>query len=136
MPSPCHFIYGGLLQRRGMDIVMIKRKSDMVTSSIEKMRDGEGNTQMMPIFTKDEMLGKCRLFNVITLEPGCSIGTHTHDQEEEIYYILSGTGLVDDNGQMVNVEPGDAVKTGNGEFHSIKNNGDVPLVFMAVIILF
>lgn len=115
---------------------MIKRKSEMLTSSIENMRGGEGHTKMMSIFPKEEIMGKCRLFNIITLDPGCSIGTHTHDQEEEIYYILSGTGVVDDNGQMVNVEPGDAVKTGNGDFHSIKNNSDVPLVFMAVILLF
>ncbi len=115
---------------------MIKRKSEMTVNLIEKMRGGEGHTKMMPIFTKDELMGKCRLFNVITLEPGCSIVTHTHDQEEEIYYILSGKGVVDDNGKIVDVEPGDAVKTGNGEFHSIKNNGDIPLVFMAVILLF
>ncbi len=115
---------------------MIRRKSDMVTKSVEKMRDGEGFTQMMSIFSNEEMMGKCRLFNVITLEPGCSIGTHIHDQEEEIYYILSGKGIVDDNGTMVNVGPGDAVKTGNGEFHSIKNDGNEPLVFMAVVILF
>ena len=71
---------------------------------------------MMPIFTKDELMGKCRLFNVITLEP-LLYRYSTHDQEEEIYYILSGKGVVDDNGKIVDVEPGDAVKTGNGEFH-------------------
>ncbi|NLO99293.1 MAG: cupin domain-containing protein, partial [Clostridiaceae bacterium] len=72
----------------------------------------------------------------ITLEPGCSIGSHVHDQEEEIYYILSGTGTVNDNGVVKNVGPGDAIKTGDGESHSISNNGDVPLVFLAAIILF
>lgn len=115
---------------------MIKRKSEMTENLVENMRGGEGATKMKPIFTREEIMGKCRLFNIITLDPGCSIGTHTHDQEEEIYYILSGTGTVNDNGQLVKVEPGDAVKTGNGEFHSIKNDGDVPLVFMAVILLF
>ncbi|HHW21873.1 MAG TPA: cupin domain-containing protein [Clostridiaceae bacterium] len=115
---------------------MVRRKSEMTVNLVENMRGGDGQTKMMPIFTKDELMGKCRLFNVITLEPGCSIGTHTHDKEEEIYYILSGKGVVDDNGQIVEVEQGDAIKTGNGEYHSIKNNGDVPLVFMAVILLF
>lgn len=115
---------------------MIKRKSEMTVSLVENMRGGDGTTKMMPIFTKEELMGKCRLFNIITLDPGCSIGTHTHDKEEEIYYILSGTGVVDDNGRMVRVEPGDAIKTGNGESHSIKNDGNEPLVFLAVILLF
>ena len=56
------------------------------------------------------------MFNKITLEPGCSIGTHPHHQEEEIYYVLSGKGIVEDNGKTYEIEPGDALKTGGGEF--------------------
>ncbi|NLE24026.1 MAG: cupin domain-containing protein [Clostridiaceae bacterium] len=115
---------------------MVKRASEMTVEIREKMRGGNGDVKMQSIFDADEMMGKCRLFSQITLEPGCSIGSHVHDQEEEVYYILSGTGTVDDNGVLKNVGPGDAVKTGGGESHSITNNGDVPLVFMAVIILF
>ncbi len=102
----------------------------------EKMRAGNGSVHLQDIFNVDELKGKCRLFSQITLESGCSIGSHQHDQEEEIYYILSGTGIVDDNGQVKNIGPGDAVKTGGGEYHSITNTGDEPLVFMAVILLF
>ncbi|NLO99737.1 MAG: cupin domain-containing protein [Clostridiaceae bacterium] len=115
---------------------MLKRPSEMTVEIREKMRGGNGNVKFQNIFNPDEIKGKCRLFSQITLEPGCSIGSHVHDQEEEIYYILSGTGTVNDNGVVKNVGPGDAIKTGDGESHSISNNGDVPLVFLAVIILF
>lgn len=115
---------------------MIKRSSEMTVEIREKMREGNGNVKLQNIFSPDEFKGKCRLFSQITLEPGCSIGSHEHDQEEEIYYILSGTGIVDDNGQVKNIGPGDAIKTGGGEYHSIANNSDQPLIFIAVVLLF
>ncbi len=115
---------------------MLKTSSEMTLETREKMRGGDGTVKLKNIFSTDEIKGKCRLFSQITLEPGCSIGSHEHDREEEIYYILSGSGTIDDNGIIKVVDPGDAIKTGGGEFHSIKNSGDEPLVFMAVIILF
>lgn len=115
---------------------MFKKKSEMTLEVREKMRGGNGQVKMLNIFSPDEIMGKCRLFNKVILEPGCSIGTHAHDQEEEIYYILSGKGVVDDNGQTREIGPGDALKTGGGETHSITNNGEEPLVFIAAILLF
>mgnify|MGYP000916868556 CR=1 FL=1 len=115
---------------------MIKRSSEMTVEIREKMRGGNGNVKLQHIFNTDEIMGKCRLFSRITLEPGCSIGLHQHDKEEEVYYILSGTGTVDDNGEIKTIGPGDAIKTGGGQVHSISNNGDEPLEFLAVIILF
>lgn len=115
---------------------MFKKLSDMTIEIRENMRGGNGSVRLQNIFNADEIKGKCRLFSQTTLEPGCSIGPHQHDQEEEIYYILSGTGFVDDNGEIKNIGPGDAIKTGGGEYHSITNNGEEPLVFIAAIILF
>lgn len=113
---------------------MFKKRTDMKLETIENLQGGKGKAQLLEIFSQDELKGKCRLFKKITLEPGCSIGTHSHDQEEEIYYILSGKGIVEDNGKVFEIEAGDALKTGGGEFHSITNNGTEPLVFMAVVI--
>lgn len=115
---------------------MVKNQKDMKVEVREKMRGGNGQVQLMHIFNSDEFKGKCRMFSQITLEPGCSIGKHEHDQEEEIYYILSGNGIADDNGQLVEIGPGDAIKTGGGEFHSITNNGTEPMTFLAVVLLF
>jgi mannose-6-phosphate isomerase-like protein (cupin superfamily) len=69
-----------------------------------------------------------------TLPPGSSIGYHRHDNETEYYLIISGTGEVNDNGTVKPVKAGDAMITGGGTSHSIKNTGNVPLVFHAVIV--
>ena len=76
------------------------------------------------------------MFAEITLNPGCSIGYHSHDSETEYYFILSGTGTVNDDGKEVQVKHGDSIVTGNGASHSIKNTGSVPLVFIAVIVTY
>ena len=69
-------------------------------------------------------------------QKGCSIGYHLHDGEEEIFYILSGTGTVTEGDTTSVVGPGDAVLTGGGGGHSIENPGEEPLDFLATILLY
>lgn len=84
---------------------MLKRVEEMKKEIRERMRDGKGSVELQHVFIQDELTGKCRLFARVTLKPGCSIGTHTHDREEEIYYIISGTATVDDNGEIRSSAP-------------------------------
>ncbi len=115
---------------------MKKTPQDMLMEIKESMRGGEGQAELLHVFKQEELRGKCRIFAKITLLPGCSIGSHVHDQEEEIYYILEGTAEADDNGKTVALGVGDALITGGGETHAIANRGSAPLVLMAVILLF
>lgn len=68
-----------------------------------------------------------------TLEPGASIGLHTHETSSEIVYILSGTGkaLYDDGVDLL--APGDCHYCPKGHSHSLINDGDQPLEFFAVV---
>ncbi|WHH61035.1 cupin domain-containing protein [Petroclostridium sp. X23] len=115
---------------------MFKSPEQMVNEYKEEMRGGKGTVELLHIFQQDELKGKCRIFAKITMNPGCSIGLHPHENEEEVYYILSGTGTVNDNGNIKEVKVGDAVLTGGGAQHSIENTGDQPLVLMAVVLLY
>jgi mannose-6-phosphate isomerase-like protein (cupin superfamily) len=102
----------------------------------EKMRGGDGEVEILQIFTQEEMKGHARMLAKVRLAKGCSIGTHPHNDEEEVYYILSGRGSVTDDGKDYDVGPGDAVLTGGGSSHSIRNDADEPLDFMAIIMLY
>ena len=115
---------------------MIKRQSDMEREVREKMRDGAGEVEILHIFRKEELKGKARLFARLRLRKGCSVGYHPHENEEEIFYILSGSGLVVENGTSTPVKPGDAVLTGGGASHSIENTGEEPLELLAAILPF
>jgi len=113
---------------------MVIHRSEMKVEEKERMRDGDGITRLTHLVNGDQK--NARLFAEVTLEPGCSIGEHPHDSETEYYFILSGTGIVNDDGKEVEVKQGDSVVTGNGASHSIRNTGSVPLVFYAVIVTY
>ena len=115
---------------------MFKNSSEMIREIKDQMRGGKGSVEIMHIFMKEELKGKARLVAKITLNSGCSIGKHEHVYEEEIYYIINGKGIFNDNGTEREVAAGDAVLTGNGAFHSIENREDIPLELLAVILVY
>ncbi len=113
---------------------MIRTPADMPTEAREHLRDGEGTVTLHHLFSPSEFGAGVRLCARLTLPPGASIGPHAHDREDELYLILEGEGLLDDDGQARTVQAGDAVLTGRGAAHSIRNRGSVPLVLLAVIL--
>lgn len=120
----------------GVNIVMFKKSNDMEKEFREKMRGGEGTVEITHIFKEHELTGKSRMCAKVTLKPGCSIGMHIHENEEEIYYFIKGKGKIVDNGEQRDVCVGDAVLTGGGAAHSVENNGSEDLEFMAIILTY
>ncbi len=70
----------------------------------------------------------------ITLPPGTASVRHYHPTAEESYYILSGTGRVELNGENQNIQPGDAVAIPANTVHQIFNISDMDLIFLAVCV--
>jgi mannose-6-phosphate isomerase-like protein (cupin superfamily) len=113
---------------------MIRKKEDQAIA-YKCIRDGIGEVEMHKICESvEELYGKGRLFNLMVLAPGNTIGEHTHEGDNEIFYFLSGTGEYNDNGTIVEVGPGDTTICSDGELHGLKNTGDVPLEFIALIL--
>ncbi len=109
--------------------------SDNYTREIRKaMRGGDGEV-IIDHVTKDGLPANTRMLARITLNKGCSIGYHVHENETEVFYFVSGNGVVDDNGTLINVKAGDSVATPSGFGHSVRNDNDEPLVIFASIIL-
>lgn len=115
---------------------MIKYKGDMRTEERKEMRGGKGSVMITHALEKEEIHGPVRMCATLSLEPGCSIGEHTHENEDEIFYIISGTAKVKDNGKESIVYAGDSVITGNGGSHAIKNIGIDTLKVLAVIVTY
>ncbi len=105
----------------------------------ENMKGGSGRVLFEHIWKKnsdEEMHSRCRQFSRLTLNPGCSVGRHSHTGEEEIYYILSGHVRSFDNGEWVDLGPGDATICRSGEEHSMECTGSEPAVYLAVVIVY
>lgn len=115
---------------------MIHKKEQMPVQIRPQMRGGKGQAQLTTLFAPEEITSSVRMCAQIRLQPGCSIGLHEHATEDEIYYLLQGTGVVMEDGKSYPVQAGDAVLTGNGESHAIENTGDEDLVLFAVVVTY
>ena len=67
------------------------------------------------------------------LEPGSSIGLHTHDTSSEIIYILAGKGKVLCDGEYEPLSAGSCHYCPKGHSHSLINDSDAMLEFFAVV---
>lgn len=113
---------------------MVRRKNEAI-SGMKNIRGGNGDVGFFQVLNgEEEMYGKGRLFNVMTLQPGVSIGEHTHQGDNEIYYIISGESLYIDNGVEVQVSAGDVCICNDGESHAMVNNSSEPCSMVALIL--
>src|SRR5436190_9805138 len=69
------------------------------------------------------------VFRKRVLKPGSAIGHH-EQKEDEIYYVLSGRGVMTLDGKPVDVAPGTAVLTRPGSSHGLKQVGTEDLVLL------
>lgn len=101
--------------------------SKMETETIPHFMGGEGEIHAQ---MRVDELGKI-LKGV--LDPGSSIGYHTHETSSEIIYILSGVGKVKYDDSEEPLKAGDCHYCPKGHSHSLINDSDGPLEFFAVV---
>ena len=100
----------------------------------ENVFGGEGHVKGLGKLSSEDFGDKLKFLNVFTLEKGCSVGYHQHLEDAEVYYILQGNCIVMDNDLVEELTAGDLIYTKPGEFHSIRNNGEGDVKFLAFVI--
>ena len=88
---------------------------------------GGGETIGYSFFSKTPNLKL--VFRKRAFKPGSAIGYHVQ-REDEIYYVLSGRGMMTIDGKEFEVGPGDAVLTRPGSSHGLKQVGKEDLVIL------
>jgi len=89
--------------------------------------NGGGDTIGYSFFSKTPNLKL--VFRKRAFKPGSAIGYH-QQREDEIYYVLSGRGLMTIDGKEFEVGPGDAILTRPGSSHGLKQVGNEDLVIL------
>jgi mannose-6-phosphate isomerase-like protein (cupin superfamily) len=89
--------------------------------------EGTGITTAYPFFAdlKDLRL----VFRKRALRPGASIGVHAQD-DDEIYYVISGAGEYTLDGKKIPVSAGTALLTRRGSTHGLRQTGKDDLVVL------
>jgi mannose-6-phosphate isomerase-like protein (cupin superfamily) len=89
--------------------------------------NGLGTTTGYSFFSKASDLKV--VFRKRVLHPGSSIGYHLQE-EDEIYYVVSGKGEMKMNGKIIPMKAGDAILTRPGSSHGLTQVGKEDLVIM------
>ena len=69
------------------------------------------------------------VFRKRAMKPGSGIGYH-EQKEDEVYYVLSGKGVMTLDDKPVDVGPGTAILTRPGSSHGLKQVGNEDLVIL------
>ena len=113
---------------------MIKKAAECKKEYRENMRGGDGTVELTSFAGPEELYNKGRLFANITLKPGCSIGYHVHEKDSELFYLMKGEALYNDNGTEYAVSAGDVMLCPAGTGHAIANKGEESVELCAVIV--
>ena len=110
---------------------MIKTKEE-VRQVTEENAKGEVKLYLSQLGEFPGVGEKIRMYAHARLKPGEEVEFHVHTNESEIYYVISGKALYDDNGTKIELEAGAVTHTPPGSGHGIANIGDDMLEFMAL----
>ena len=96
------------------------------------LRGGSGEARIFasPLISS---CGPLTFASRIELALGASIGLHRHEDDEEVYAVVSVEGLYIYDGGECPAHAGDIFTTKKGMSHALKNCGGVPLIFFAVV---
>jgi mannose-6-phosphate isomerase-like protein (cupin superfamily) len=68
----------------------------------------------------------------LVISRGASIGPHTLDDAEEVYYVISGAGLLEVAGQQATISEGDAIPIRLQESQSFTNQSEMDLELLVI----
>lgn len=114
---------------------MISKVENMKRERREVFAGGSGGGYCLHALSPAERIPQSRFQQAsrIELDPGTVIGEHIHSNNEEIYWVLYGSGVFQDDGIEMPANPGDMLLTLKGHRHGLRNTGSEPLVFLAVV---
>ena len=69
---------------------------------------------------------------ILFYEPGETMTPHKHSNLDEIFYVVSGEGIININGEDISIKENDVILSPKEESHGFTNNGDVKLVILQV----
>ncbi|MBI6875644.1 cupin domain-containing protein [Clostridium aciditolerans] len=69
---------------------------------------------------------------ILFYEPGETMTPHKHSNLDEIFYVVSGDGIITIDGKDISIKENDVILSPNEESHGFTNNGDKKLVILQV----
>ncbi len=103
--------------------------SNVVRLEDAPVRKALGGT-LKTIFTPENVGAKNFRFSVGYFDPNEGLQVHIHPESEEVYYVVSGKGIVylGKDRKQISIEPGMSLYVDAGTPHGITNTGKEKLI--------
>jgi mannose-6-phosphate isomerase-like protein (cupin superfamily) len=94
------------------------------TSAVHGVHGADGVSAWKCFARRDNLFGQWEAIEWAALPPGGISGAHVHTRTEELYFIVSGTGVMLLDGEEHRVGGGDLIVNGLGTRHGLRNAGE------------
>ena len=108
----------------------IRKSQDVPHQIREKCHGGEGTLQCLNLLDGVESTG-LHLMHHDFLPAGVSVGKHAHLRNEEVYYLLSGRGILTYDEQTYEMNAGDISLCTRGHSHAYVALEDSVMIVVA-----
>lgn len=98
----------------------------------ERIHEGEGLCEHSGVFGGSDFDTPVRFVNYTIIPPNGSFGQHKHDDDNEMYIVLEGSGEYTQEGETAHVREGDIMINAPFASHGIENTGDVPMRLLVI----
>jgi mannose-6-phosphate isomerase-like protein (cupin superfamily) len=95
--------------------------------TVQSIHEGKGRGKNALVFDAADFDTPCKFIRYVEMEPYASIGNHPHGANEEVYVVLSGSGVMMVNGESQPVKTGDVILNKPGWQHGLENTSEEPL---------
>jgi mannose-6-phosphate isomerase-like protein (cupin superfamily) len=90
----------------------------------ENSHGGKGTIEIQKMFKREDFKGAWDFALRVVMPPNSSMGLHEHGNDEEMYIILSGEGLMTIEGKEQAVGKGDMILNKPCGTHGLLNNSN------------
>lgn len=106
---------------------MIRKNILDAARTLVVAHEGEGQIHFVRPFSDNDFQTDLSFVDYVEMPPGTSIGVHRHGDNEEVYFIIEGTGSMTTNDEVYPVKTGDLILNRPGWRHGLRNDSDALL---------
>ena len=88
----------------------------------ESSHGGSGKVDLYEIWGGSDFKSNVDFFDRVVVAPGSTVGFHQHGENEEMYIVLEGHGLMRIEDREVSIKKGDMILNPAGGSHGLINN--------------
>lgn len=103
---------------------MIKNFYTAAKQLQESSHGGTGPVDLYEIWGSDNFQSNIDFCDRVVIPPGSTIGYHRHGNNEEMYILLDGEGMMTIDEKEFTVRKGDMILNPAGGSHGLLNNSD------------